>query len=169
MKISGSKLAAEFGVSRMRVSQLAAEGVIPKGRDGKFDVLEAYRAYCSFLRKALAARPVPEPGAKHGTIVDARRRKITADAEMAELELARERGQLVSIADVEREMTNLIVTTKARMMAVGGRVAPELVGETSRNLIAAKIEKATKEALVQLAGANVAGLQFPTNDAVPPV
>lgn len=124
--------------------------MVPKGSDGRFDLILCYRAYCGFLRKALASRPVPEAGAKHGTIVDARRRKLDADASMAELELARERGRLVAIADVEKEMTDLIVTTKERMLAVGGRVAAALAGETSRNMIQAKIEIATKEALTQL-------------------
>jgi hypothetical protein len=48
-------------------------------------------------------------------------------------------------------MADLILVTKARVLAVGARVAPELVGETSRVMIQAVIEKAHKEALSHLA------------------
>ena len=41
-----------------------------------------------------------------------------------------------------------MLTTKARIMAIAPRLAPELVGETSRVMIQAKIEKASKEARV---------------------
>ena len=51
----------------------------------------------------------------------------------------------------------MVLVTKARIMAIAPRVAPELVGETSRIMIQAKIECACKEALSYLAkeGANV--------------
>jgi hypothetical protein len=42
-------------------------------------------------------------------------------------------------------------------MAIGARVAPDLVGETSRVMIQAKIEKALKEALAYLAKAGADG------------
>ena len=48
-------------------------------------------------------------------------------------------------------MTDLVLTTKARIMAIAPRLAPELVGETSRVMIHAKLEKALKEALATLA------------------
>jgi hypothetical protein len=69
------------------------------------------------------------------------------------MELAKERGQLVAIQDVEKEMTDLILTTKARIMAIPPRLSPELVGETSRVMIQAKLEKACKKSLAYLAKA----------------
>jgi hypothetical protein len=78
-------------------------------------------------------------------------RLLSTKADLAEIVLAQQRRELVSIADVEKAMTDLVVTTKARLMAVPARLAPDLVGETSRVMIQAKIEKAQKEALQHLA------------------
>lgn len=56
----------------------------------------------------------------------------------------------MAIQDVEKAITDLVLTTKARIMAIPPRMAPELVGETSRVMIEAKIEKSCKEALTPL-------------------
>lgn len=46
---------------------------------------------------------------------------------MNELDLAVERGQLVTIAHVESRMVEIIGTTKARVPVVQARVVPDLV------------------------------------------
>ena len=81
---------------------------------------------------------------------ESRLRLLRADVDLREIELARERGQLVQIDDVEKEMAALVLTTKARVMAVAPRAAPDIIGETSRVMIQAKIEKYLREALVHL-------------------
>jgi phage terminase Nu1 subunit (DNA packaging protein) len=78
-------------------------------------------------------------------------RLISARADEQELELAQKRAELVSIADVEKEMTDLVATTKARILTVPARLAPDLLGEESRVMVQAKLEKALKEALAHLA------------------
>jgi hypothetical protein len=60
-------------------------------------------------------------------------------------------SRMVSSAEVEQSLTDLVLTTKARIMAIVPRIAPELVGETSRIMIQAKLERACKEALSYLA------------------
>ena len=67
------------------------------------------------------------------------------------MELARERSLVISINDYERTLADLILTTKARIMAIPPRLAPDLVGETSRVMVQAKLEKACKESLAYLA------------------
>jgi len=47
--------------------------------------------------------------------------------------------------------------TKARIMAIPSLLAPEVMGETSRVMIQAKIEKSCKEALAYLAKAGKEG------------
>ncbi len=76
---------------------------------------------------------------------------LRADANLREMELAKESGQLLALSDVEAMLTDLVLTTKARVMALAPRLAPELVGETSRIMIQAKIEKACKEVLAYMA------------------
>ena len=70
---------------------------------------------------------------------------------MKELNLAVRRRELVAVADVEKEMTDLVITTKARILSVPASVAGDLVGEQSRVMAQSKVEKALKEALSHLA------------------
>jgi phage terminase Nu1 subunit (DNA packaging protein) len=80
-------------------------------------------------------------------------RLLAAKADMHELDLAVKRGDLVSIAETEKAMTDLVIATRARILTVPARVAGELVGEKSRVMAQARIEKALKEALSLLAHA----------------
>jgi len=145
------ELAVVLNLTASRVQQLVAEG-LPKKDRGKYDRDLCVGFYIRYLQ-ALVERKVilDEGGGVLKNERDERLRLLRADADLREIELARERGQLVAIEDVEREMTDLILVTKARVLAVGARVAPQLVGETSRVMIQAIIEKAHKEALSQLA------------------
>ncbi|MGB8592971.1 MAG: hypothetical protein WCD40_16455 [Candidatus Acidiferrales bacterium] len=47
-------------------------------------------------------------------------------------------------------MTDLVLLTKAPVMAVASRLAPELLRENLRVMVHAKIEKALKEPLLNL-------------------
>jgi hypothetical protein len=80
-------------------------------------------------------------------------RLLRADADLREMELAKERGLLVALPDIEATLTDLVLTTKACILAIPPRLAPELVGECSRVIIQAKLEKACKESLAYLAKA----------------
>jgi hypothetical protein len=78
-------------------------------------------------------------------------RLLRAGADLKEMQLARERSQLISLGDYEHALADLFVTTKTRIMTIPSLLSPELVGETSRVMIQAKLEKACKEALTLLA------------------
>jgi phage terminase Nu1 subunit (DNA packaging protein) len=145
------ELSQILNLTKSRISQLTQEG-LPKKLRGKYDRDQCTAWYIRYLQALVEKKAIFDTdGEVLANERDTRLRLLRADAELREIELARERGQLVTIEDVEREMTDLILVTKARVLAVGARVAPELVGETSRLMIQAKIDKAHKEALSQLA------------------
>jgi phage terminase Nu1 subunit (DNA packaging protein) len=145
------ELAGILNLTATRVQQLVQEG-LPKKLRGKYDQDLCVGWYIRYLQALVEKKAIVGEG---GEVLknerEERLRLLRADADLREIELARERGQLVAIEDVEKEMTDLILVTKARVLAVGARVAPELVGETSRVMIQAVIEKAHKEALSHLA------------------
>jgi len=145
------QVAEILNLTPRRVQQLVQEGLPLKVR-GKYDQDLCVGWYIRYLQALVEKKIILDSG---GAVLanerDERLRLLRADADLREIELARKRGQLVAIEDVEHEMTDLILVTKARVLAVGARVAPELVGETSRVMIQAVIEKAHKEALTQLA------------------
>jgi phage terminase Nu1 subunit (DNA packaging protein) len=151
-RVVGIKQIAEIlNLTRSRIQQLVQEG-LPKKLRGKYDQDVCVGWYIRYLQALVEKKAiVGEGGAVLADERHERLRLLSADADLREIELARERGQLVAIEDVEHEMADLILVTKARVLAVGARVAPALVGETSRLMIQAIIEKEHKEALKHLA------------------
>jgi phage terminase Nu1 subunit (DNA packaging protein) len=150
-RIVGIKQIAEIlNLTRARIQQLVQEG-LPKKLRGKYDQDECTGWYIRYLQALVEKRAIVDPG---GEVLanerESRLRLLKADADLREIELARERGQLVTIEEVEKELADLILSSKARIMGVAPRVAPDLVGETSRVMVQAKIEKALKEALLIL-------------------
>ena len=147
--VSPDKVAQALNLTPSRVHQLVKEGLPKEGR-GQFDPVKCLLWYVRYLQAALERKSVPTLDGGFVGEREERVRLLRADADLREMELAKERSQLVSIEDVEREMTELILTTKARILAVAPRVAPELLGLTSRVMAHAIVEKALKEALLQL-------------------
>lgn len=153
MFVSATQLAKEFGVSTARISQLRVQG-LPGQTNGKFDLLKCFRWYVNFLQNALAHRSVPEGGSGHRGIMEARRRKLQADAEVRELELAKLRRELIAAPDVERRWIEIASTIRARLLAVGSRIAPRIVGEADRSRIERQIDGEIRQALTELATEN---------------
>lgn len=145
-----AKVASALNLTETRVQQLVKEGMPREGR-GQYDPVKCMLWYIRYLQQALEKKSVPTLEGGFVGEREERIRLLRADADLKEMELAKERGQLVAIPDIEQTLTDLVLTTKARIMALAPRLAPDLVGETSRVMIQAKIEKACKEALAYLA------------------
>jgi phage terminase Nu1 subunit (DNA packaging protein) len=150
-RIVGIKQIAEkLNLTPSRIQQLVQEG-LPKKLRGKYDVDECTGFYIRYLQALVEKKVIVDAGGEAlASERESRLRLLRADAELREIELARERGQLVSIVDVEKEMIEMILTTKARVLAIAARVAPELVGENTRLMIQAKIDRECREALMHL-------------------
>src|SRR6202035_5428507 len=144
-----TKVASALNLTDARVQMLVKEGM-PREARGQYDPVKCMLWYIRYLQRALEKKAVPTLDGGFVGEREERVRLLRADADLREMELAKERSQLVAIEDVEREMTDLILTTKARVMAVAPRLAPEVVGEMSRVMAQAKIEKALKDALLHL-------------------
>ena len=82
---------------------------------------------------------------------EARTRKVNAEAEIAELELAKIRGTLCMTNDVVAAWESVLHACKAKFLALPTKVAPILATET--DVVAAKdhLENAIREALAELA------------------
>lgn len=143
------RLSYFLNLTEQRIGQLVKEG-LPKEARGQYDPIKCAHFYIRYLQQALEKKAVPTLEGGYAGEREERVRLLRADADLREMELAKERGLLVAIQDVEKEMTDLVLTTKARVMAVAPRLAPDLVGETSRVMVHAKIEKALKDALLGL-------------------
>jgi len=147
--VNVQKLASAMNVTARRVQQLVAEG-LPREEKGKYELGKCLLWYIRYLQTALERRAVPTPDGEVSSMTEERLALLRADRELREIELAEKRGMLVSILDVEKTLSDLVLTTKARIMAIAPRLAAELVGESSRNMIQAKIEKEIRAALAHL-------------------
>jgi hypothetical protein len=154
--VNAERLSQALHLSEARVYQLVKEG-LPKEGKGQYDPIKCMYWYICYLQAALEKKSVPTLDGGYAGEKDQRVRLLTVDANLKELQFAKERGDVILIAESEKIMSDLVLTTKARIMAIGARVAPDLVGETSRVMIQAKIEKALKEALAYLAKAGADG------------
>jgi phage terminase Nu1 subunit (DNA packaging protein) len=143
--VPAHKLAQALNLTEQRVHQLVKEGVLRKEGRGQFDAIKCIRAYIRYLQGLLERDAVPP--SEHQERV----RLLRVQADLKEMELSKQHSQLVAIEDVEREFNDLARTTAARVMTIASRLAPELVGETSRVMIQAKLDKACRDALAHLA------------------
>jgi phage terminase Nu1 subunit (DNA packaging protein) len=137
-------------LSEQRVQQLVKEGM-PRESRGQYDPMKCMFWYIRYLQTAIERRTTLSLDGEHPGGSHERVRLLRASAELKEMELAKQRSQLIAVSDAEASVTDLVVTTRSHVMAIPARLAPELVGETSRVMIQAKIEKAVKETLRQLA------------------
>ena len=147
-----TKVASALNLTEQRVQQLVKEGM-PREARGQYDPVKCMLWYIRYLQQALEKKAVPTLDGGFVGEREERVRLLRADADLKEIELATKRGLLVALPDIEATLTDLVLTTKARIMAIPPRLAPELVGETSRVMIHAKLEKACRESLAYLAKA----------------
>src|SRR5262245_56193877 len=134
---SGTEIAAHLDLSLTRVSILQNEGVLPKGES-----LDAIRvAYIRHLRK------------KKGGVTDERSRLDAAKADLAELELAERRGELVPAVDQDAALIALATAVQARILAVPAKTATQLAADTTPDGCEAIQRRALYAALHDLAEA----------------
>jgi hypothetical protein len=145
------RVANALNLTRQRVAQLVKEG-LPREKRGEYDPVKCMLWYIRYLQ-AQVSRLSPNVASQGGELDSERKERIgllRAERELKELELARERGEYMALDDVEKTMTDLVVVTRARILTVANRVAPQLVGE-SQAVIEAKLDRALKDALTALA------------------
>jgi terminase small subunit / prophage DNA-packing protein len=154
--VNVTRVASALNLTEQRVQQLVHLGM-PRESRGQYDPIKCAHWYIRYLQNAIEKRSAPAlDGAFPGESRE-RIRLLRAAADLKEDRLAKERSQLVAVQDVEKAMTDLMRTTTAEIMAIPSRLAPQLVGETSRVMVHAKIEKACKESLAYLAKAGKDG------------
>jgi len=91
-------------------------------------------------------------GVKIGSSYDeARTRKVNAEAEIAELELAKVRGQLVLAEDVVKAWTDVLGNLKSKLTNIPAKAAPIVASESEAGMIQAILQDLINESLEELA------------------
>jgi hypothetical protein len=148
--VPAHKLAQALNLTEQRVHQLVKEGVLRKEGRGQFDVIKCIREYIRYLQSLLETNAIPP--SEHQERV----RLLRVQADLKEMELSKQRSRFVAVQDADKAVADLVRITTAQVMAMASRLAPELVGETSRTMVQAKIEKACRKTLARLASSRCA-------------
>ena len=138
-----SALAVEFGRDRRTVATAIRE-IQPMSRKGK---VELYRL--TDVLPCLVAAPKP------ADLEDAKARKLAAEAELAEIELAKARAEVVVIAVAAKLVADEYAAVRAKLLSIPSKLAPMLAIEPTEAGCRALVQRAINEALDELVSAGL--------------
>lgn len=164
--VNTKQVAAACNLTVRRVEQLVHEGM-PREDRGRFELGKVLLWYVRYLQKALERRAVPSADGEMAALGDARIRSVSASASLLELELAEKRRQMVALPDVERSWLTIVTTTRARILAIPSRIAPQVVGLTDRTRIETLIGEEVRHALLEISQTRIGLPEFENASAAP--
>lgn len=150
--VNQSGLARVFGVHRNTIAAwvrngcpVVTEGGKKRGRDWAFDTA-AVAQWREDLAKADAIGDTD-----HATTDELERRKLAAETAVKEMDAATKRGELGSIEDFERQVENLVVEIRQKMLQVPARASKMVRGLDSEAEIKEILADEITQALTSLA------------------
>lgn len=153
---STAVLANLFDVSDHWIGDLTRAGVLRKydtPAGGRFNVVEATRAYCRYLRERADERADLDGVAEMEAQKQAAEVRLkTAKAEYAEMELQELEGHMHKAEDVEAMTEQLTLTIRKLVSGLPGAMAAELAEVNSASEAAVIIRKKCNGILDELAG-----------------
>lgn len=137
-------------LSDRRVQQLTKEGVIPKAERGRYELAPAVQGYIRFLQER-SLRSDSSPIDYH--VEKARLTKAQADH--AEIDLAKARGDVASVEQVERNLSGLFAEVRTNIRNIPDRVVSSLIGNTDEREFKAVLLREIDLVLTALAESDV--------------
>ena len=95
-----------------------------------------------------------------------RSRKLSAEADLRELELAKQQGEMIHVDDIEQAFTQYSVAVRGAAMALPDRAALRLAGETDTAVIRAWLREELTGALREGYNAYHAAMDLPAAEEV---
>ena len=146
--VSTTVIADILNLTTQRVGQLVAEGVIEKNPAKKFELVPTIKKYILHLKLKTDGKADERTIAQQ---LDAEKvRSERAKADMAEIKLARMQGTMHDAADVERVMTNMLSSMRAKLLTIPTKVAPQLIAQEDLSVIQDIVRRNIYEALDEL-------------------
>lgn len=137
-EVTADDLAGLFRVSRRRIDQLAQQGTLSRVARGRFRLVEAVHA----LLDELAEREGPSE------LQAARLAKLEAEAGLAQLELAKARGEVALVDEFHRVQAARHFMIQTNVLRVPQRAVLQLLGESREDVFKAKLRAELIQALV---------------------
>lgn len=165
MKVNRTEIAEILGISMPTVTAWLGEGMpyVEGGGKGKpfvFSTPEVIEWWCENKRRrprttAAASDPFAEPGDMPESYDEADRRKMVANADRAELELAKSSGRVVEIVDVAAVIAEMHVKVRTRLLGIGNKVRVQvsaLMGgdKEAEERIVSAVEEVVTDAIAEI-------------------
>ncbi len=147
--VSQQEMASICGVTAQTVLAWERKGcpVHEKGARGKATLYQT-APVIAWLRAQSVSEAIGTTGpAEDLDYNQARKRKMIAEAQLAELEVAKKAGDLISLSLAIGVVQNLLTNLKVKLLAIGPRVAPRLEALKTIAERRAAIDEAIREAL----------------------
>lgn len=142
-------------LTERRVQQLAKDGVIPKAERGRYELAPAVQAYIRFLQERVAGNAGQASVDYHTE----KARKIKAEADIAEIEAAKLRGEVVEADEVKRAWLVILGEVRAQLIGpVPTRIGARLIGVTEEAQIKSVVKDEISLAMAAAANADVEAL-----------
>jgi hypothetical protein len=172
--MTSREIGAELGVSHTAINKAARKGRIPREPDGSFD-LEKVRAVWDVnvdhrqRRPSVEPKPAVQPAEKlrkgpgkssskadPESLYEATRRTQWLKVLEKELDLAKRKGEVMLVAEVEKLIANMISSARGRLLLLANEVAPRVAVITSVLECQAIIDNEVRKALSALSETNAA-------------
>lgn len=108
-------IAALLRLTERRVQQLSKEGVIPKAERGRYELAPAVQGYIAYLQDRLAPREGDDDPDRIDYHVE-KARKTKAEADIAEMEAAKMRGNLVDAIEMKDALELVMSEVKTKLL-----------------------------------------------------
>jgi phage terminase Nu1 subunit (DNA packaging protein) len=157
-------MAGLFGVTRQTVDRWLKQGcpfVEKADRDRGREWQLSLPAVVEWREKRAVEQAIGDTS-KLG-IDEARRRKTAAEAALAELELARQRGEVVSLAVVANVIGDQLSACKARLLSIPTKISPLVATATDVQECRDLLDGAVREALDEITGLDGTGRDRPAD------
>ncbi|HCO2884537.1 TPA: type IV toxin-antitoxin system AbiEi family antitoxin domain-containing protein, partial [Escherichia coli] len=121
MMVTDADLSELTGLSSRRIRQLVESGRLTRAGRNRYQLAEVFMALVEEM----------SGGDKASELTAERVRKLRAEATLAELELAKQRGEVAPIEEFQSVWANRFTIIRANMLQLPQRVVTMLIGETS--------------------------------------
>ncbi len=147
--VNSATLEKIIGVSGRRIRQLAEENIIIRAAKGRYKLMDSISNYILTLKVAIESGNNESPDGE----IDLEEEKAIHERvkrHISELKLQTMKGDLHKSEDVERVMTDMLVSIKTKLLSMPTKLAPILVSRNDIDFVRNTINREVLDALNEL-------------------
>lgn len=149
--VSTQFLCQRYEVVRSTISDWVKKQPSLRVSQGKFNLAQFDLYVIKTLKDEIKQFKEKQENVKGNRLFIAQCRKIEAEATLKEIEIDKQKSLLISLEEVESDISNCFGNARTKLMALPSRVALELSGITDPAIIEERLDAVIREALEELA------------------